>query len=148
MGRSLLDVGNDDRRVLSKWVGAGTTPQRLARRARIVLLSADGHSAREIARRLGVSTHTVGLWRRRFLQGGAAALERDAPGRGRKATVTTNAGARVRSLLASPPPNGRWTVRALAPATGMSRASVHRVLKIDKLTLPRASDIGSDSALN
>lgn len=127
---------------------AGTTPQRVARRARIVLLLADGLSAREIARKLGVSTRTVGLWRRRFLHGGAAALQSDAPGRGRKATVTTNADARVRSLLASPPPNGRWTVRSLANVIGMSRASVHRVLKNGKLTLTHASDTSSGNALN
>lgn len=129
MGRTVLAVSDSDRRVLSRWVRAGTTPQRLVRRARIVLLSADGCSAREIARRLGVSTHTVGLWRRRFQSGGASALKRDAPGRGRKATVTADAARRVRALLATPRATGRWTVRALATAIGISRASVHRLLK-------------------
>jgi transposase len=35
-------------------------------RARVVLLSADGHSLREIAERLGVTQRTVCLWRRRY----------------------------------------------------------------------------------
>jgi transposase len=143
----VLRITDSDRRVLSVWMRAGSTPQRVARRARIVLLLADGLSARETARKLGISAHTVGLWRRRFLQGGIAALQRDAPGRGRKANVTASADARVRMVLASQPPNGRWTVRSIANAIGMSRASVHRVLKNGKLALTR-TDTGSSRALN
>jgi len=139
MGRTILDVSDSDRRLLSNWVRAGTTPQRVARRARIVLLSADGCSTRAIARRLAVSTHTVGLWRRRFQAGGPSALQRDAPGRGRKASVTADAHARVRTLLATPPPAGRWTVRALAIAIGISRASLHRVLRAANVALPRGA---------
>jgi transposase len=129
MGQQRLRITDGDRRILSSWIRAGTTPQRVARRARIVLLAADGCSGREIARQLGVSTHTVSLWRRRYLSGGPPALLRDAPGRGRKGTVIDAAAARVRALLASPPPANRWTVRALAAAAGVSRASVHRVIK-------------------
>ena len=86
---------------------------------------------------------------------------RDAPGRGRKVTVTADADACMRTLLATPPPAGRWTVRSLATAMGISRASVHRVLKAGKLTLTglkvrrvqeRSShsqhDTPSESALN
>ena len=119
---------------------AGTMPQRVARRARIVLLVSEGCSTREVARRLGVSTHTVSLWRRRFQAGGSAALLSDAPGRGRKATVTTQAHARVRALLSTPPTAGRWTVRALAAAVGISRASVHRALVASGITLEGESD--------
>jgi transposase len=137
---AMFRITDADRRLLTAWTRAGTTPQRLARRARIVLLVADGHSARAIARRLSVSTHSVSLWRRRFAGGGAAALVRDAPGRGRKATVIADAEARVRLLLATPPPEKRWTVRALAAATGISRASIHRVLKARRLTLAQESD--------
>jgi hypothetical protein len=65
----------------------------------------------------------------------------DAPGRGRKVTVTADADARVRVLLATPPPAARrWTVRSLATALGISRASVHRVLKAGKFTLAGNSD--------
>src|SRR5262245_47994923 len=142
MGRERIRVTDGDRHLLRTWTRAGTTPQRVARRARIVLLAAEGHSAREIALRLGVSTHTVSLWRRRFQAGGAHAIMRDAPGRGRKVTVTRDADIRVRTLLSTPPPVGRWTVRSLATAMGISRASVHRVLKAAKLTLVSESDRG------
>lgn len=140
MERERLTVTDADRQILSGWIRAGRTPQRVARRARIVLLAAEGCPAREIARRLGVSSNIVSLWRRRFQSGGPAALTRDAPGRGRKVTVTTDASVRLRTLLATPPPAGRWTVRALASAIGISRASVHRVLKATDLALTPGSD--------
>lgn len=140
MVRQGLRVTESDRQLLRTWIRTGTTPQRVARRARIVLLAAEGCSSREIAHRLGVSTHTVSLWCRRFQAGGSTALMHDAPGRGRKVTVTADADAKVRTLLASPPPARRWTVRSLAAALGISRASVHRVLKAGKLTLVGQSD--------
>ena len=74
MGRERLRVTDSDRRLLITWIRAGTTPQRVVRRARIVLIAAEGCSAREIARRLGVSTHTVSLWRQRFQTGGPTVL--------------------------------------------------------------------------
>lgn len=39
-----------------------------ARRARIILLTADGHSAADICRMLGCAGQTVTSWRRRFLK--------------------------------------------------------------------------------
>ena len=139
MGRQGIRITDGDRQLLRAWILAGTTPQRIVRRAQIVLLATEGCSSREIASRLGVSTHTVSLWRRRFQTGGSLALRRDAPGRGRKVTVTANADSRLRTLLATPPPAGRWTVRSLATAMGISRASVHRVLKASKLILASSS---------
>jgi DNA-binding CsgD family transcriptional regulator len=41
-------------------------PQSLAMRARIVLAAANGLSNKEIAAKLDVSAHTVGVWRKRF----------------------------------------------------------------------------------
>lgn len=77
-------VAPEDRRTLEQWRRAGTTPQRLVLRSRIVLLLADGMSSRAAARALGVSRHTVDLWRKRFEDGGCQALVSDKPGRGRK----------------------------------------------------------------
>jgi len=79
-----LRLTADDRRVLQRWTRGQTTAQRLVLRSRIVLLVADGISSRETARRLGVSRHTVDLWRTRFARGGCEALTFDKPGRGRK----------------------------------------------------------------
>jgi transposase len=118
--------------LLASWIRAGTTPQRVVTRARIVLLVAQGMSGRAIAQRLALTPRTVTLWRRRFEQQGPHGLWRDAPGRGRKRSIGIDAGARVRALLESQPPEGRrWSIRALAQATGLSRTSVHRIVKAD-----------------
>ena len=45
------------------------TAQALARRARIVLLAADGLTNSAIAQGLGIAKHTVGKWRNRFAGG-------------------------------------------------------------------------------
>jgi transposase len=79
-----MGVGAEDRRNLEHWVRAGTTPQRVVLRSRIVLLLADGMSSRAAARAIGVSRHTVDLWRQRFEDGGCQSLISDKPGRGRK----------------------------------------------------------------
>jgi transposase len=72
---------------LERWIRGATTPQRVVRRSRIALLSMDGLGHDEIAARLGVSRATARLWTERFRGGGADALLRDAPGRGRRAVV-------------------------------------------------------------
>ncbi len=132
-----LHLSDAHRRLLTAWIRAGTTPQRVVKRARIVLLAADGASARTTAHALGIAVRTATLWRRRFMDGGPHALWRDAPGRGRKTSLDADAVSRMRSLLASPPPGAaRWSIRRLADASGLSRASVHRLL--------RAGDLAAD----
>lgn len=63
------------------------SPQRLARRSQIVLLWLDGLKPAAIAERLEVSIPTVNLWISRYGRGGVESLRRDAPGRGRRATI-------------------------------------------------------------
>jgi transposase len=129
MNRQSLDVSDSDRRLLMSWARAGTTPQRVVTRANIVLLAAQGEAVRAIAELLGVNPRTVVLWRRRYATEGPGTLWRDAPGRGRKRTIASDAAPHLRSLLKSAPPNGgRWSVRRLAQITGLSRSSVHRLL--------------------
>jgi transposase len=56
-------------------VRAHTTPQRAAKRARIVLLAADGVPNRQIAPMVGMSEHTVAQWRQpamRFASAGVS----------------------------------------------------------------------------
>ena len=57
----------DHKAQLSEWTRRPKTAQALVLRARIVLLSAQGRSNTEIARRLHISLPTAGKWRQRFL---------------------------------------------------------------------------------
>ena len=135
-----LHATDSHRRLLNQWIRAGSTPQRVATRARIVLMAADGKSARTIAAALKVNPRTVTLWRRRFAERGPDILWRDAPGRGRKRTIAPDAIARLRTLLASPPPGGgQWTVRRLADLSGLSRSTVHRLLSSANVRLISAT---------
>jgi len=59
----------------------GWNVAQLARRARIVLLAADGTGTNEIVRRTGASKPTVILWKRRYAAGGIGGLgDRPKPG--------------------------------------------------------------------
>lgn len=78
-------VLNDEQRLqLEKLVRAGSTPQALGFRARLVLRAAEPDRPRnlEIAAEFGCDRQTVATWRRRFLEQGIAGLK-DLPRPGR-----------------------------------------------------------------
>jgi hypothetical protein len=77
----------DDVRQLTTWVRAGTTPQRLVRRARVVLGSAAGLGSRALARQERMSPTTVRRWLGRFATQRCAGLQ-DRPRRGRPKSMT------------------------------------------------------------
>ena len=60
---------------LQRLLKAPSTPQKRVRRARIVLLAAQGLESSRIAQELRTSPTTVGLWRQRFIDLGLAGLE-------------------------------------------------------------------------
>ena len=73
-----ITLTEEDRATLSQWARSGTTEQRLAWRARIILGAADGQASATIAERLGLRHGTVSKWRTRFAAHGLNGLQ-DAP---------------------------------------------------------------------
>src|SRR5215831_2745269 len=69
------------RQALRAWQRALNIPAGLARRARIVLLLADGATISDIAITVGISRRFVYKWVKRFLQEGLEGLQ-DRPGPG------------------------------------------------------------------
>jgi len=63
---TLIRLGSEQRNELERRVRSQTIDVRIARRARIVLLAANGVSNHEIARRLKISRGQVISWRKRF----------------------------------------------------------------------------------
>jgi len=125
-GRIQLDEATAT--LLQLWVGAASSPQRLVRRSRIVLLLANGASKSETAARLHVTRRTVAMWEERFLAGGSDALRYDRPGRGRPKGRSKSAIESITAAMASPPlGRARWTARALARHVGVSHSTVLRV---------------------
>ena len=65
-----LVLRNGDREKLAKMASSRAGEAGLARRARIVLLAADGLPHTEVAERCGTSVPTVRDWRSRYQAGG------------------------------------------------------------------------------
>ena len=70
---------------LQEWLRAGSTPQQVAWRCRIILAAAQGQQDRQIAHTLTMSRTTAALWRHRVRTQGIGCVWEIAPGRGRKA---------------------------------------------------------------
>ena|ERR1043166_2126739 len=100
------------RKVLEARCRAPSTPQRDVKRARIVLLAAEGRSTRSIAKEVGVRPRIVSNWRRRFAEHGLRS-EGASPA-GKKPIYGKTANKRILALLAKPPPQGyaRWRTSA------------------------------------
>jgi transposase len=63
-----LVISDEERSELERRARAHTSTQREARRARVILLCAEGVPLRQIDEIVGIDQHQVGLWRRRFLE--------------------------------------------------------------------------------
>ncbi len=102
-------------------------PHSLVRRARIVLMSAEGVSNQRIAERCGVSVPTISHWRRSWRERGVAGLHGELrPGRPRSYDDEQVA-ALMRKVLHGRPPNAtHWSVRSVAQDTGISKSTVAR----------------------
>lgn len=75
-----------DRATLEAWMRSSICPYGVHKRARAVLLAADGLPITEIARRVDMGRHHVYMWLRRFEQDGTTGLldqPRHGPTRGR-----------------------------------------------------------------
>src|SRR5271168_419126 len=107
------------RKVLEARCRAPSTPQGDVKRARIVLLAAEGRSTRSIGKEVGVQPRIVSKWRYRFADHGLAGLE-NRPHRGKKPIYGVATNKRILALLDKPPPQGyaRWTGPLLAKALG------------------------------
>ena len=86
---SRLVLAPDVHQQLQALARAGSTPQALAFRCRIVLRAAqpDQPTNQQIAHELECDRHTVGQWRERFAKNGLAGLQ-DAPRSGRPRTFS------------------------------------------------------------
>ncbi len=110
-----LQITDEERIELERRVRSSTIEARAARRARIILLAADGVSNRKIAELVGMHFNQVGIWRQRFeVDGLAGLLDGDRPGRpptyGHDDVLLL-----VKTVIEDPPDGAtRWTMEALA----------------------------------
>ena len=130
-----LPVLEVDQELLQHLVRAGSTPQKVALRARILLGAAEGRSNYQLSEELNVSRPTILLWRQRYLDAGLAGVLRDAPRPGRRKMLTANqVDAIVHATLHTMPRDAtQWSVRSMAKAQGVSAAMVHRIWRAHRL---------------
>jgi transposase len=129
VGAAAIGLASEDRVTLERWAGAHSTPQSVARRARVILAAAEGRSNSEIARLVGVSRPSVIACRQRFASDGPAGLTRVRPGRGRRPRISAEHVAQIveATLHTTPPGETHWSCRSMAKAQGVSPATVQRI---------------------
>lgn len=129
MGRpnTVVKVSSAEREQLDSIVRSRSLPHSLVRRARIVLMSAEGVANGMIAERCGVSVPTISHWRHCWRERGVAGLHGELrPGRPRS-HGDEQVAALMRKVLHSRPSNAtHWSVRSVAKETGISKSTVAR----------------------
>ena len=126
-----ITVPKADRIELERLARGRNTPQKVALRARIVLLSGEGTSTGAIMQALGTTAPTITLWRNRYVAAGIVGLVRDAPRPGRKPSLSaaTAAGVVELTLREKPADATHWSTRSMAAVAGISDTSVQRIWK-------------------
>ena len=112
-----LKLRRGDRAELEARVRSNTIEVRAAKRARMILLMADGESNRTIGELVDLHYNQVGIWRRRYEEFGLAGLE-DEERPGRPVVYDHDDVLLLVKLVTEDPPEGatRWTMEALAEA--------------------------------
>ena len=126
---SALDItlSPEEKAELNRRVRSATIPQLEGRRARIILLAAQGETREEIARLTGFSCPTITTWCQRFQLHCLDGLI-DKPGRGRKSPLSADTVRRVLEQVTKPRiGEPRWSCRSMARAVGVSSTTVQKL---------------------
>ena len=123
-----IDLTVEERAELEGLARRRRTAQGLARRARIVLMAADGHENKLISQQLGADQNTVGKWRRRFAERRVdGLLDEPRPGAPRQIGDDDIAETIRLTLETTPPDATHWSLRSMARATGYAPSTIHRI---------------------
>ena len=143
-----IDLTPAQRELLEQKARGRSLPARQVERARIVLRAADGWQDKQIAAELGITPQKAARWRRRYLQSGMAALEKDAPRPGRPRRITA---AKIKQIIdkttrEKPTAATHWSTRTMAAAVSVSEATVRRIWQANGLKphLARTFKVSND----
>jgi transposase len=123
-----IELSIEERSRLLKLAHSDAVSVRLARRAGMILLAADGFENKTIGEMIGAGRVQVASWRKRYAARGLAALEPDRPRSGRKRTVDSAEIVRL-TTQTKPEAATQWSTRTLAAVAGVSDTTIQRVWK-------------------
>lgn len=125
-----LVLSERQREELESVARSRSLPHGLVRRAKIVLLSAEGLTNVAIGERVGMSNWMVGEWRKRYLLQGLPGLYDEPRPGGPRSIGDDEVAALIRKTLETRPEGGtHWSCRSLAQETGISKSHIQRVWK-------------------
>jgi transposase/transcriptional regulator with XRE-family HTH domain len=129
--KAVLELTDIEREQLQRWERRRKSSQALALRSRIVLACAEGQSNTDVAAVCGVSTPTVGKWRRRFCELRLDGLSDD-PRPGRPATITVEQveDVVVATLESTPENATHWSRAKMAKRSGLSKSTIGRIWRL------------------
>jgi len=125
-----IELRAEERNLLEGIMKAKTATQRDVLRVRTILLAAAGKENEAIARAVGLSSHSVAVWRNRFAVERMAGL-RNRPKKRTPIRYTAEDRRRVveTACTGTPEAETHWSVRTLAKATGVGRETVRAILR-------------------
>jgi transposase len=132
---SALEVTQEEKLQLTRWVHSGKTPQAVALRSNIVLKAHLGLSNNAIATELNVSRPTVRFWRQEFKDGGINRLHTNLP-RGKSfVSLSKQTVEKIihTTLHQKPKEQTHWSTREVAKIFEVSQSSVARVWEANNL---------------
>ena len=136
---AVISLSPEEEGALRQWLRAGTTEQRMAERAQIVLGASQGQSTVQIAAALRTRPARVSKWRQRFAQHRLEGLH-DGSRSGKPRRYDASTEKRLLKQLDQPPPAGQntWTGHLLAQVLGdVTEDQVWRVLRRQGISLRR-----------
>jgi len=120
-----ISLTDEQERELTRLARSKRTSVRLAQRAQIVLLAAQGLQNQEIAQKLGIGRVQVARWRKRYLESGLQGIERDRP-RGAPPVKVDVAKLVELTTQSTPEAATHWSTRKMGKTLGVSASTVMR----------------------
>ncbi len=126
-----IELTSIERERLESTARSRTLAARMVQRAKIILLTAEGHSQMDIAEALDCNVKTVHEWQARWMAEGFKGIEKERPGRGRKAWVLPNVSRELirKTVEDTPEEATHWSTRRMAKAMGIGATLVRKIWK-------------------
>ena len=134
----ILTLSNEMRAQLEAMTRSHSLSYSLVRRAKIILMAADGQNNKAIGAKVGLSGSMVGMWRKRFLNQGFLGLYDEPKPEGPRIIGDDQITDLIHKTLKTTSPQGTpWTCRLIAAEAQLSKSTVHRVWRAFGIQPPR-----------